>query len=243
VSDVDLVGRAWEATGYRFRDTELLVTSLTHSSIANSRVESNERLEFLGDAVLGMVVCVHLYDQFDHWLEGDLTKSKSVLVSRRVCASISDDIGLTDLLILGNGIDAHQNLPLSLRAAVLEAVIGAIYLDGGLEPARDFILRVVQPHLDKATSDDHHGNFKSSLQHYVQRHLAATPHYESLDEQGPDHSKCFEVCVVIDGNRYPSAWGPTKKAAEQEAARRAMEILSSSRHEDRHRNAVGGEAC
>ncbi len=242
MSDVDICARTREATGYQFRDRELLVTSLTHSSIANSRVESNERLEFLGDAVLGMVVCVHLYGQFDNWLEGDLTKAKSVLVSRRVCAAISDEIGLTDLLILGNGIDERQNLPLSLRAAVLEAVIGAIYLDGGLEPARDFILRVVQVHLDKASSDDHHGNYKSSLQHYAQRYLAATPHYESLDEQGPDHSKCFEVCVVIDANRYPSAWGPTKKAAEQEAARRAMEILSSSRHEDSHTNAVGDEA-
>jgi len=241
VSDVDLCARAWEATGYRFRNAELLVTSLTHSSIANSRVESNERLEFLGDAVLGMVVCVHLYHQFEHWLEGDLTKSKSVLVSRRVCASISDGIGLTDLLILGNGIDARQNLPLSLRAAVLEAVIGAIYLDGGLEPARDFILRVVQPHLDKATSNDHHGNYKSSLQHYAQRYLGATPHYESLDEQGPDHSKCFEVCVVIEGNRYPSAWGPTKKAAEQEAARRAMEVLSSSKRQEGRTNVVSDD--
>jgi len=229
VIDTDLRARAQEATGYAFRDRELLLTALTHSSIADCRLESNERLEFLGDAILGMVVCVHLYDRFPDWLEGDLTKAKSVLVSRRVCASISDEVGLTDLLILGNGIDARQNLPLSLRAAVLESVVGAIYLDGGLEPAREFILGVMQKHIDKAADSDHQGNYKSSLQHFAQRHMSATPLYEALDEQGPDHSKCFEVCVVIDGMRYPSAWGPTKKTAEQEAARRALDLLADAR--------------
>lgn len=230
VKDLDLCARAQQATGYQFRNRDVLLTSLTHSSIADCRLESNERLEFLGDAILGMVVCVHLYDRFPAWLEGDLTKAKSVLVSRRVCAAISDEIGLTELLILGNGIDARQNLPLSLRAAVLESVIGAIYLDGGLEPAREFILRVMGSHLEKASDNDHQGNYKSSLQHFAQRQLSATPHYEALDEQGPDHSKCFEVCVVIDGTRYPSAWGPTKKTAEQEAARRALDMLYTSQH-------------
>jgi len=229
VTDIDLCARAHQATGYQFRDRDLLVTSLTHSSIADCRLDSNERLEFLGDAILGMVVCVHLYDRFPDWLEGDLTKAKSVLVSRRICAKIADEIGLTDLLILGNGIDARQNLPLSLRAAVLESVIGAIYLDGGAEPARTFILEVMDQHLQKAASNDHHGNYKSSLQHFAQRYMSATPIYEALDEQGPDHSKCFEVCVVIDGTRYPSAWGPTKKAAEQEAARRALDMLGGAR--------------
>jgi len=226
VGKTDLCARMFEVTGYEFRDADLLLTSLTHSSVADSRLQSNERLEFLGDSILGMVVCVELYGRFQTWLEGDLTKAKSVLVSRRICAKISDEIGLTGLLILGNGIDGQQSLPLSLRAAVLESVIGAMFLDGGMEAAKSFILRVTKAYFEKAAENDHHDNYKSSLQHYAQRHMSSTPHYDSLDEQGPDHSKCFEVCVVIEGVRYPSAWGPTKKAAEQEAAKRALEALT-----------------
>lgn len=239
VGKIDLCARTLEVTGYQFRDPELLKTSLTHSSVADSRLESNERLEFLGDAILGMVVCVELCRRFETWLEGDLTKAKSVLVSRRICAKISDEIGLTELLILGNGIDGQQSLPLSLRAAVLESVIGAMFLDGGIEPAREFILRVTGKYFQKAADNDHHDNYKSSLQHYAQRHLSSTPRYDSLDEQGPDHSKCFEVCVMIDGVRYPSAWGPTKKAAEQEAAKRALETLTEESAKSTPRSKAG----
>ena len=217
--------KAETVLGYSFRQADLLTRSLTHSSIASSRSESNERLEFLGDAVLGMVVCGELYLRFSHWQEGDLTKVKSVAVSRRVCAEIADQIGLTDLLILGNGVGGRQSLPTSLRAAVYEAVIGAIYLDGGLEPAREFITRTISSHLDQYADSQNHENFKSSLQQFAQRRLSATPFYETLDEQGPDHCKCFEVCVVLSGERFPSAWGPSKKEAEQEAAKRALEAL------------------
>lgn len=220
--------RAREITGYLFSDPDLLLTSLTHSSFAGSRLESNERLEFLGDAVLGMVVCEELYRRFEDWLEGELTKVKSFVVSRRVCAAIADEIGLTDLLILGNGVDTRSALPTSLRAAVFEAVIGAILLDGGINPAKEFILRSVGTHIDRCTATENQDNHKSSLQQFAQRWLSATPHYESLDEQGPDHCKCFEVCVVIGGRRYPSAWGSSKKEAEQEAARKALEQLRAS---------------
>ncbi len=230
--DADLSARAQQLLGHTFHDTRLLHTSLTHSSVANTRVESNERLEFLGDAVLGMVICEELYRRYAQWLEGDLTKVKSVIVSRRICAEIADTIGLTELLVLGNGIGAKNNLPVSLRAAVYEAVIGALFLDGGVEVARNFILRTISPHLAAATGTGSHENYKSSLQQYAQRRLSATPNYEALDEQGPDHSKCFEVCVVLDGERFPSAWGPSKKEAEQEAAKRALETL---RERDRQR--------
>lgn len=229
----DLSARAQELLGHTFQDTRLLDTSLTHSSVANTRVESNERLEFLGDAILGMVVCEELYRRFTHWLEGDLTKVKSVVVSRRICAEIADTTGLTELLRLGNGIGGKHNLPTSLRAAVYEAVIGALFLDGGIEVAKRFILQTMSPHLTAATASASHENYKSSLQQYAQRRLAATPEYETLDEQGPDHSKCFEICVVLDGQRFPSAWGPSKKDAEQEAAKRALEIL---RDRDRQRS-------
>lgn len=229
MSEGDLLARAQEVVGHEFDDPDLVITSLTHSSRANSRIESNERLEFLGDAVLGMVVCSELFERFDDWLEGDLTKVKSVVVSRRVCAEIADKIGLTSLLILGNGIEGQNNLPVSLRAAVLEAVIGALYLDGGFEVAKRFILETVSSHIDRCLTTESRENHKSALQQYAQRWLCATPHYETLDEQGPDHSKCFEVCVVIDDERFPSAWGPSKKEAEQEAARRALAILTADR--------------
>jgi len=222
----DLVaGRASAIVEHAFSDTGLLVTSLTHSSIANTRLQSNERLEFLGDAVLGIVVCDELFRRFGTWTEGELTKLKSVLVSRRVCAEIADEIGLTELLILGNGVGTKSSLPTSLRAAVYEAVIGAVYLDAGLDPARRFIVKTIGKHMERHAASLHHDNYKSLLQQYAQRWLSSTPVYETLDEQGPDHSKCFEICVVIGGRRFPSAWGPSKKEAEQEAARRALEAL------------------
>ena len=225
MDQAEVSARAEQLLGYSFQNPQLLVTSLTHSSVANSRVESNERLEFLGDAVLGMVVCEELYRRFDDWLEGDLTKVKSVVVSRRICAEIADEIGLTDLLILGNGVGTKSALPTSLRAAVFEAVVGAMFVDGGLDPAKCFILATMSSHLDRSAASQTHDNFKSALQQYAQQRLSATPHYEPLDEQGPDHSKCFEICVVIGGERFPSAWGPSKKEAEQEAAKRALETL------------------
>jgi ribonuclease-3 len=196
--------------------------------VANTRLESNERLELLGDAVLGMVICDELFRRFAEWLEGDLTRVKSTLVSRRVCAQVSDATGLTSLLILGNGIEAGSRLPVSVRAAVLESVVGAVYVDGGLEPARQFILRSMAGPIEKCVAGESHDNYKSALQQYTQRWMSATPHYLTLDEQGPDHSKCFEVCVVINGRRFPSAWGPNKKHAEQEAARKAMEKLTAA---------------
>lgn len=227
MTESDLVARAERTTGYHFGRPELLITALTHSSIAGSRLESNERLEFLGDAVLGMVVCEELYRRFPDWLEGELTKVKSVVVSRKICAEVADKIGLTHLLILGNGIEVDESLPTSLRAAVIEAVIGAIHLDGGPDASKRFILATIGGHIERCTVVENREDFKSLLQQHAQRSLSATPRYEALDEQGPDHSKCFEVCVVIDNRRFPSAWGTSKKEAEQEAARRALEVLEA----------------
>ena len=227
VCEADLSSRIEELLGYRFRDPELLKKSLTHASVADTRLRSNERLEFLGDAVLGLSICADLYRRETDWLEGDLTKVKSAVVSRRTCARVADETGLSDLLILGKGIDAHATLPTSLRAAVVESMIGAIYVDGGLEAAQEFVLRAFGPHVEASSASTDQENYKSALQQYAQRTLSSTPRYEALDEQGPDHCKCFEVCVVIGRNRYPSAWGASKKDAEQEAARRALEQLQA----------------
>ena len=222
MNDADLVARVQRITDHEFADSGLLLTALTHASIADSRLVSNERLEFLGDAVLGMVVCEDLYHRFSDWLEGDLTKVKSMVVSRRLCAAVADEIGLSSLLILGNGIESQNSLPTSVKAAVLESVAGAVFLDAGYEVARRFILGAVRGYIDECAASETHDNFKSVLQQHAQRCLSATPYYETLDEKGPDHAKCFEVCVVIGGKRFPGAWGPSKKEAEQEAARRAL---------------------
>jgi ribonuclease-3 len=210
---------------YRFRDLSLLQAALTHASCANSRRESNERLEFLGDAVLGLVICETLFEHLPNALEGELTKIKSAVVSRRACARVADRLHLTEVLRLGQGMDPTDHLPRSLAAAVLEAVIAAVYLDGGLEAARAFILRHMHDEIRKATKSDHQYNFKSQLQQHSQRFLNATPIYEMLDEKGPDHAKCFEIAVSVGPRQFPSAWGPSKKEAEQKAAWLALQEL------------------
>jgi len=222
----DVAERAEEALAYQFRDRQLLEAALTHASASDGRLRSNERLEFLGDAILDLVVCEELYKTYPKYLEGDLTKIKSVVVSRRTCARVARRLELTSLLRVGKGMTGRQQLPGSLAAAVVESCIAAIYLDGGIEPARRFILEKMGPDIDRAANSYHHHNYKSQLQQYAQRHMNATPTYEILDEQGPDHSKCFEVAVTVRGRRFPSAWGPSKKHAEQLAALRALEELN-----------------
>src|SRR6202521_692486 len=136
--------------GYEFRDKSLLAAALTHASGAQHRLASNERLEFLGDAILGAVVCELLYCQYPDYLEGDLTKIKSVVVSRQTCAKISEALGLQEFLVLGKGMTTHPNVPPSLLADVFESLLAAIYLDGGYEAARKFIETHVGPEIELA---------------------------------------------------------------------------------------------
>lgn len=219
------LARCEEQIGYHFRNSELLRSAMTHASSAGTRLESNERMEFLGDSVLGLVICEELYQRLPNAMEGELTKIKSAVVSRRICAQVAESLRLGDWLTIGQGIDGGEQIPKSLLAAVLEAVVAAIYLDGGLEAARRFVLTHMSEPLRAAIDSEHQFNYKSQLQQHAQRNLGATPHYELLDEKGPDHSKCFEVAVVIGGRQFPSAWGPSKKEAEQKAARAALVML------------------
>ena len=213
---------------YHFRNRDLLREALTHASIADDRRESNERLEFLGDAVLGLVVCHRLFEIYPDYLEGDLTKLKSAVVSRNTCAAVANAIGLTDQIFVGKGMSGRTGTaqrPSSLAAGVFESIIAAMYLDGGLDPAREFILRHMNAHIQEFAATTHQQNFKSLLQQHAQRAMASTPVYELLDEKGPDHAKCFEVRVVIANRAFGSAWGPAKKPAEQRAAQNALEEL------------------
>ena len=223
--DAESIEAVQHLLGHAFKDSDLLTSALTHASIAESRLASNERLEFLGDAVLGLVTCQELYRRFPDYLEGELTRIKSVVVSRDTCARVATDIGLMEYLSLGRGIAEATRLPTSLAACAYESCVGALYLDGGLEVARAFILRHMDEEIDRVVAGEHTLNYKSLLQQHAQRDLGATPHYEVLDEKGPDHAKAFEVAVVIHGRRYPSAWGPSKKTAEQRAAMEALRVL------------------
>jgi ribonuclease-3 len=223
--DLSAIERCQKLIGYSFQSPELLALALTHASVATTRVESNERMEFLGDAVLGVVVCQELYERYEDLLEGQMTKIKSAVVSRRTCAVIAEEKGIAELLFLGKGMPRPDRLPQSVAAAVFEAIIGAVYLDGGLEAARRFIIDAVGPFIDEAFETEHQRNYKSLLQQHSQRRWGTTPDYQLLDEKGPDHSKCFEVAVSIGGRHFSSAWGMSKKDAEQEAARRALREL------------------
>jgi ribonuclease-3 len=226
--------------GHTFHDRSLLESALTHASVAEHRLASNERLEFLGDAVLGLVICEELYNRFPEYLEGEMTRVKSVVVSREACARVAQRLNLISHLAMGKGITDSPNVPASLAACALEAIIGALYLDGGLEPAKAFILKHMTEEIDCVEAGEHRLNYKSLLQQHAQHDLGATPSYDLLDEKGPDHAKAFEIAVVIRGRRYPGAWGPSKKAAEQLAAMEALRVLGQLEAET---EPVGHFAC
>ncbi len=214
--------RIEKALGYHFSDAALLKKALTHASAAAAKLDSNERLEFLGDSVLGLVICQALFEKFPDYREGDLTKIKSKLVSRKTCSMIAAELNIEDFFRIGHGMQKSSALKGSIAAAMLESIIAAIYIDGGFEQAKKFILRLFGPLIEQADAAEHQENFKSLLQQYAQQKLDATVTYAILDEKGPDHNKCFESAVIIDNKRYPSAWGTTKKESQQIAAFNAL---------------------
>lgn len=220
--------------GRRFDSTDTLTRALTHASTTDSRVESNERLEFLGDAVLGLICCELIYALYPEYLEGEMTKIKSTVVSRQTCAAIARGMGLDKFLLLGKGMQGHRTLPQSLAAATLESIIAAIYFDGGLGAARQFLEPILTPLIHRAADSGHQENFKSVLQQHAQTKFGASPSYHVLDEKGPDHAKCFEVCVEIDGRRFPACWGQSKKQAEQQAALNALAELGITAEDNGH---------
>jgi ribonuclease-3 len=220
--DTESLAECQEIVDHRFRDVTLLREALTHASGANHRLVSNERMEFLGDAILGAVVCDILFQKFPDYQEGDMTRIKSIVVSRRTCAKISEELGIDDILIIGKGMGSHDQTPSSMMGDVLESLIGAIYLDGGLEAARRFIVRHFGPEIDAAADDQGGVNYKSQLQQVSQRRFGETPSYILLDEKGPDHSKCFKISARIGARCHAPAWGRNKKEAEQRAALNAL---------------------
>lgn len=225
---LDLAGRVelcQQRIGYRFKQPALLVEALTHASGAAHRLASNERLEFLGDAILGLVVCEWLYHEFPHYSEGDLTRIKSVVVSRRTCARIARSLELEECLVVGKGVSRNLSFPKSLSSDVFEAIVAAIFLDGGIDPVRELLHEWLSDELHEVATGQRGGNYKSLLQQLTQRDQGRTPEYKLVTERGPDHSKSFKVVAIVGESVFPPAWGRNKKDAERRAAGNALAAL------------------
>lgn len=222
-----------QAIGYVFRRLHLLDEALTHKSYANEAKakggKDNERLEFLGDAVLALIVSDHLAATFPDSSEGELSKRKARLVSEASLARVARRLDLGSVLRLGRGEELTQGREkASLLANALEALIAAIYLDGGMEPARAFTLRAFAPDLQElreAESLSDSQDYKTRLQEWCQKRFDSLPRYVIVRESGPDHQKTFEVELVIEGNIGGVGVGRTKKEAEQMAAKQAYEQI------------------
>ena len=216
------------AIGYRFRNITLLQNALTHSSYANERwhnsLMSNERLEFLGDSILGMVVAEYLYRNFPDRPEGELTRMRADMVCEQALAVVADKIRLGDHLLLGRGeeLGGGRNRA-SILADAVESVIAAAFLDGGMEAARAFINTFVL--CDVPVTRLHNADYKTALQELVQRKKDQVLSYVMVGESGPDHDKRFDVEVRLNDEVVGRGTGSSKKRAEQDAARNAMEIL------------------
>ncbi len=223
--DAERLEDCQRAIGYHFRDIRFLENALTHSSVKSAERPSYERIEFLGDSVVGLVVSEYLYNRLPDCDEGELTKVKSDVVSTDGLALAARRLGLEHFLAVGRGIQMKDGPPKSLIADVFEAVVGGVYLDRGYEAVRLYILDILHPFIEEALSDRSAKNFKSVLQQVAQREYGETPRYEVLRRSGPDHARTYEVLAVVGGRRFRPARGETKKDAEQAAAKRALQEI------------------
>ena len=217
------------AIGYRFRNITLLQNALTHSSYANERwhnsLLSNERLEFLGDAILGMTVAKYLYQTFPDRPEGELTRMRADMVCEQTLAMVAAKIELGRHLLLGNGEEQGGGRSRnSILADAVESVIAACFLDGGMEAAQRFIDRFILVEVPVKTL--HNADYKTALQELVQQKKNQVLSYTLIGQSGPDHDKHFDVEVKLNGTVVGTGSGSSKKRAEQDAARAALEKLS-----------------
>jgi ribonuclease-3 len=218
--------RHLEATlRHAFSDPKVAIQALTHSSAKDKDFPCNERLEFLGDAILGHIISEHLYRHFPGYEEGDLSTMKSIIVSAATLAQKAEELGLEKVVILGRGLREKRGLPKSILANAFEAVVAALYLDGGFEKTKAFVLDTLKVKVDEILKDEHEKNYKSLLQDYAQRTRATIPAYKVMKEEGPDHKKMFHVVVELAGAQYGPAFGANKKEAEQRAAKKALQTL------------------
>ncbi|MCA8961463.1 MAG: ribonuclease III [Planctomycetes bacterium] len=210
---------------YTFSDPNYLLQALTHSSIKTIDKPCNERMEFLGDSVLGLVMTEFLFNYHENLSEGELTQIKSVVVSTQTLAAESERLELDTAFQVGKGVTSKKQLPPSLLANVFEAVVCAIYMDGGLDPAREFILRNLFHQVQAVQENRHQLNYKSLLQQHLQKASGKTPTYRVVDETGPDHAKTFCVQAFVGKKQLGKGTGRNKKEAEQSAALESLTVL------------------
>jgi ribonuclease-3 len=220
-----------KAAGLRFKNQGFLNQAFIHRSVSNEsgRLGNNERLEFLGDAVLGAVTATLLYEELPDKSEGELAKIKSVVVSENVLAGVARELQIDSLLLLGRGEELSGGREKNaILADTLEALIGALYLDSGYRAARDFVSRWMRGEIHRVQDNRHYQDYKSLLQELTQSLFRSYPEYALIKRSGPDHERIFWVEVMVDGKTFGPGMGKNKKSAEQEAARLAYRAFSES---------------
>lgn len=214
---------------YKFNNVELLKNALVHSSYANEvrgNTHSNERLEFLGDSVLSIIVADHIYHNYPTLPEGELTRMRASLVCEKTLCAFSRELGIGEYLSLGRGEDKNGGRERdSILADAFEAVLAAIYLDGGMVAAKNHIMNTVLRDLEHHSDEDSFKDFKTTLQEIIQRNPEESVSYTLLDETGPDHDKQFTVAVKLNSNIIGTGVGKSKKQAEQMAAHQALKLM------------------
>ncbi len=219
-----------KSAGIKFKNIGLLDNAFTHRSLSNEvskHIQNNERLEFLGDSVLGLVVANFLFENFPNDAEGELAKTKSVVVSEPVLAEIALRIGIPACLMLGKGEEkSGGRQKKAILADAVEAVIGAFYLDSGLKEVEKFIIRIIEQEIHNVHSNKHIKDYKSLLQEYYQKKHKSVPIYKLEKKTGPDHDQTFCVSVYLGATKYGPTQGKSKKEAEQKVAQFAWERVS-----------------
>ena len=222
-----------ERIGYKFKNDVLLQTALTHSSYANEKrgrkIENNERLEFLGDSVLGLLCADYLFNTYKDFPEGELTKLRSSIVCERSLFELAVEFGLDEVIILGHGEEAGGGRRRSsILADCFEAVLGAVYLDGGSKAAAKFVKKFISQRAELAMNGRSFKDYKTALQEIVQKNHEEVLRYRLKAETGPDHNKSFLVELLLNSNVIAEGEGRSKKDAEQQAAKAALELMGQT---------------
>lgn len=221
-----------QALDYKFKNQKLLITALSHSSYSNEAKNQNEnyeRLEFLGDSILGFVTAEYLYKTYPQTDEGILTKARAALVCEKACAKYSKALNIGDYILLGHGeAQGNGRNRSSILADIFEAVLAAVYLDSGIANAKKIALRFISEDAKSAIKGDKHKDFKTVLQEIVQKSHEEVLDYVIISEEGPAHEKTFTAAVNLNSNTIGIGKGKSKKEAEQQAAREALILMGES---------------
>ena len=225
-----MIDKLEEKLNYKFKNRRLLETALSHSSYTNENrernLQSNERMEFLGDSVLGLTVSDYLFTNLKAQTEGTLTKLRSVIVCEQSLCEIARELELGKCLLLGRGEESGGGRARpSILADAVEALFAAVYLDGGFDKARETVVRIMLPLIKNVTQGGITKDYKTLLQEIVQKNHEERLSYRLIDEVGPDHDKRFTVQVLLNSNIIGNGIGRNKKEAEQAAAREALELM------------------